>query len=175
MYGPGPLNLCSIQITQLWTRTPNRSSKLTPVLVLRPPPDLRQVAFRWRRRSAAEAKESLRCSSLFVEPMAWMAPLVEEGHLQGKLCCPNCSSRFGNFNWAGLQCSCGCWVTPAFQVNVSRIDCMPPPAPLPKPPSLAPPPADVAVAQPANAAEAEGVAQVTDSVAAVTLSAPTGQ
>jgi dual specificity phosphatase 12 len=111
--------------------------------------------------------------------MAWMAPLVEEGHLQGKLCCPNCSSRFGNFNWAGLQCSCGCWVTPAFQVNVSRIDCMPPPAPLPKPPSLDPPPADVAVAvavaQPANAAEAEGVAQVTDSVAAVTLSAPTGQ
>merc|ERR1712070_1273578 len=56
-----------------------------------------------------------------------MEPLVEAGLLQGKLCCPQCNSRFGNFNWAGQQCSCGCWVTPAFQINLSRIDCMPPP------------------------------------------------
>lgn len=93
-------------------------------------PGAGQVAFQWRRRDLAEVTEhaSPRCSSVFIEPMEWMAPLVEEGHLQGKLCCPQCTSRWGNYNWAGLQCSCGCWVTPAFQINVSRIDCMPPPA-----------------------------------------------
>ena len=61
------------------------------------------------------------CKSLFVEQSGWMESMVL-GTSQGKLVCPKCSGRLGSFNWAGLQCSCGQWITPAFQVHKARID-----------------------------------------------------
>jgi dual specificity phosphatase 12 len=61
------------------------------------------------------------CSSLFIEPVEWMAPLLV-GVKDGKLLCPKCSSRIGSFDWSGSQCSCGRWITPAFQVHKSKID-----------------------------------------------------
>jgi dual specificity phosphatase 12 len=39
-------------------------------------------------------------SSLFLEPMAWMAGAVV-GTVQGKLYCPACNARLGSFNWSG--------------------------------------------------------------------------
>lgn len=47
---------------------------------------------------------------------------VEEGALEGKLSCAHCDARLGYFNWAGIQCSCGSWITPAFQLHKSRVD-----------------------------------------------------
>jgi dual specificity phosphatase 12 len=28
----------------------------------------------------------------------------------------------GNWDWAGMQCGCGAWITPAFAVARGRID-----------------------------------------------------
>jgi hypothetical protein len=41
-------------------------------------------------------------SSVFVEPMRWMADEIT-GAVQGKLYCPGCGNRLGSFNWAGGQ------------------------------------------------------------------------
>jgi len=47
---------------------------------------------------------------------------VEDGALEGKLSCIHCGARLGYFNWAGIQCNCGSWVTPAFQIVKSKVD-----------------------------------------------------
>ncbi len=39
-------------------------------------------------------------TSLFLEPVAWMAAVVV-GAVQGKLNCPSCNARLGSFNWSG--------------------------------------------------------------------------
>ncbi|CAM0956055.1 unnamed protein product [Alopecurus aequalis] len=59
--------------------------------------------------------------AIFVEPMKWMEA-VEEGHVSHRLWCMDCKTRLGSFDWAGMQCSCGAWVIPAFQLLRSRID-----------------------------------------------------
>ncbi|XP_054794206.1 uncharacterized protein LOC129300570 isoform X2 [Prosopis cineraria] len=46
----------------------------------------------------------------------------EEGASEGKLSCAHCDARLGNFNWFGIQCSCGSWITPAFQIHKCRVD-----------------------------------------------------
>ena len=77
-------------------------------------------AFTWRKRKGKRGEGLDVCQSVFVEPLRWMQAL-EGGDVQGKLTC-RCGSRLGNFNWAGLQCNCGRWVTPAFQLQISQID-----------------------------------------------------
>ena len=77
-------------------------------------------AFTWRKRKGKKGEGLDVCQSLFVEPLSWMKAL-EDGDVQGKISC-SCGSRLGNFNWAGLQCNCGRWVTPAFQLQISQID-----------------------------------------------------
>jgi dual specificity phosphatase 12 len=47
---------------------------------------------------------------------------VEEGALEGKLSCIHCGARLGYFNWSGIQCNCGSWITPAFQISKSKVD-----------------------------------------------------
>ncbi|KAK1291844.1 Dual specificity protein phosphatase [Acorus calamus] len=47
---------------------------------------------------------------------------VEEGGMEGKLTCIHCKWNLGYFNWSGIQCSCGSWITPAFQIHKSRVD-----------------------------------------------------
>ncbi|KAF8642611.1 hypothetical protein HU200_067291 [Digitaria exilis] len=61
------------------------------------------------------------CPAIFVEPMKWMQT-VEEGYVANKLFCMGCKARLGQFNWAGMQCCCGAWVIPAFQLTKSKID-----------------------------------------------------
>jgi len=61
------------------------------------------------------------CSSVFVEPIAWMTEILE-GNRMGSLLCPKCKQKVGHFDWAGLQCSCGKWVSPAFQIQKKQVD-----------------------------------------------------
>ncbi|KAF9603212.1 hypothetical protein IFM89_034545 [Coptis chinensis] len=79
--------------------------------------------FKWKKRSDSwdTEKEPPECSSIFVEPMKWMQA-VEEGTVEEKFQCLGCKARLGSFNWAGMQCSCGSWVNPAFQLHKNRID-----------------------------------------------------
>ncbi|XP_021749340.1 probable inactive dual specificity protein phosphatase-like At4g18593 [Chenopodium quinoa] len=76
--------------------------------------------FGWRKKKS-ESNSLPECSAIFVEPLKWMQP-VQEGYVWEKLYCMGCKSRLGSFNWAGMQCSCGAWVNPAFQILKSRID-----------------------------------------------------
>ncbi|XP_071984747.1 dual specificity protein phosphatase 12 isoform X2 [Engystomops pustulosus] len=62
-----------------------------------------------------------KCTSFFVEPVQWMEDVLL-GVLDGQLLCPKCNAKLGSFNWYGEQCSCGRWVTPAFQVHKNRVD-----------------------------------------------------
>ncbi|NXX91495.1 DUS12 phosphatase, partial [Centropus bengalensis] len=62
-----------------------------------------------------------RCTSYFIEPVQWMEPALL-GVMEGQLLCPKCTSKLGSFSWRGEQCSCGRWVTPAFQIHKSRVD-----------------------------------------------------
>jgi len=64
------------------------------------------------------------CSGYFVEPMRWMEPFLEKGELAGKIICPNarCGVKLGNYDWAGVRCSCKEWVTPGFCIHKSKVD-----------------------------------------------------
>lgn len=62
-----------------------------------------------------------KCTSYFIEPVQWMEPALL-GVTEGQLLCPKCTSKLGSFSWWGEQCSCGHWVTPAFQIHKSRVD-----------------------------------------------------
>ncbi|XP_021745822.1 dual specificity protein phosphatase 12-like [Chenopodium quinoa] len=81
-------------------------------------------AFQWHKRRSGnpyDKSDDFGCSSIFVEPLKWMKA-VEEGAIEGKLLCVHCDARLGYFNWSGIQCNCGSWITPAFQLHKSRID-----------------------------------------------------
>ncbi|OVA02002.1 Dual specificity phosphatase [Macleaya cordata] len=83
-----------------------------------------ETCFEWKKRknnNSLNRYDEHECSSIFVEPLQWMKT-VEEGALEGKLSCAHCDARLGYFNWSGIQCSCGSWITPAFQLHKSRVD-----------------------------------------------------
>ncbi|PSC73919.1 Dual specificity phosphatase 12 [Micractinium conductrix] len=99
------------------------------------------AAFRWHKRDKHQRQQlggddgggggSSEEGSLFVEPLRWMgegggADSVVGGAVQGKLYCPKCQARLGSFNWAGKQSSSGAWVTPAFQLHLSKLDAINP-------------------------------------------------
>ncbi|EFN52747.1 hypothetical protein CHLNCDRAFT_138334 [Chlorella variabilis] len=108
------------------------------------------AGFRWRKRDKHQhqtlagdgggpaASSSTEDGSLFLEPLRWMceagaggaaaaaADSVVGGAVQGKLYCPKCGARLGSFNWAGTQSSSGAWVTPAFQLHLSKLDAVEP-------------------------------------------------
>jgi dual specificity phosphatase 12 len=71
--------------------------------------------FGWRRERGAA------CGSFFVgEALAWMDGSL--GGTENKVCCPKCRTKVGTVKWAGAQCSCGTWVTPALQFPMSKVD-----------------------------------------------------
>ncbi|KAG2683947.1 hypothetical protein I3760_10G057600 [Carya illinoinensis] len=83
-----------------------------------------ESCFKWQKRSGdawGKKKEPIECTSIFVEPMKWMEA-VQDGYVEERLHCIGCKARLGYFNWAGMQCSCGAWVNPAFQLHKSRLD-----------------------------------------------------
>ena len=68
------------------------------------------------------SKEGSSCTSYFLaEPLDWMDTSSMEG-IEGKILCPKCAARIGTFCWAGTQCSCLTWVTPAFKFVKSKLD-----------------------------------------------------
>lgn len=61
-----------------------------------------------------------KCSSVFTaEAPDWTQDVAGN---DGRISCPNCKARVGSFSWSGAPCSCGRWITPAFQFQLSRID-----------------------------------------------------
>jgi len=61
------------------------------------------------------------CNSVFLaEGLDWMGDISTS--MEGKLCCPKCTAKLGLWKWAGTQCSCGTWITPAIQIRSSRVD-----------------------------------------------------
>ncbi|XP_066542428.1 dual specificity protein phosphatase 12 [Hoplias malabaricus] len=74
-----------------------------------------------RAGGGCPAGDQTQCTSYFIEPVQWMEEALL-GVMDGQLLCPKCSSKLGSFNWYGDQCSCGRWVTPAFQMHKNRVD-----------------------------------------------------
>ncbi|KAJ1931446.1 tyrosine protein phosphatase yvh1, partial [Linderina pennispora] len=110
-----------------WRCKKCRRPLVTEANVLEHQPGPGQVAFSWNKRNASGVDtphafpQNRACSSLFIEPMAWMEG-VDAGLVENKVCCPKCDAKLGAFNWAGAQCSCGKWVTPSFQIHRNRVD-----------------------------------------------------
>ena len=66
------------------------------------------------------ATGTARCESLFLTMgLDWMGDISA---IEGKISCPKCDTKVGNWNWSGSQCSCGTWVTPAMQIPSSKVD-----------------------------------------------------
>ncbi|KAH9849816.1 hypothetical protein C2E23DRAFT_350969 [Lenzites betulinus] len=65
-----------------------------------------------------------KCSGYFVEPLKWMESFLEQGSMAGKIICPNkkCGAKLGNYDWAGVCCSCKEWVVPGFCIHRSKVD-----------------------------------------------------
>jgi len=64
------------------------------------------------------------CAHLFLNPLSWMRPELEQGKLDGRLECPNpkCETNVGKYAWQGMRCNCGEWVLPAISLARGRID-----------------------------------------------------
>ncbi|KYK54275.1 dual specificity phosphatase [Drechmeria coniospora] len=64
------------------------------------------------------------CPHHFVEPLSWMRAELEKGQLSGRLLCPNerCGAGVGRYDWKGIRCACGAWVTPALSLQRARVD-----------------------------------------------------
>lgn len=60
------------------------------------------------------------CSSVFLHDKPSWAK--DDGAHSGRLTCPKCKGRVGSFCWSGATCSCGRWITPSFQLQLSRVD-----------------------------------------------------
>ena len=76
------------------------------------------------RKLKSRSQQQVRneCGSVFLaSDMDWMGN-GPSNECEGKLNCPKCSTKVGIWKWAGTQCSCGTWVTPAFQVVLSKVD-----------------------------------------------------
>jgi len=50
------------------------------------------------------------------------AKATDSEPMEGKLYCFKCSARVGSFTWVGVRCSCGSWVSPAFQLHYKSVE-----------------------------------------------------
>jgi hypothetical protein len=62
-----------------------------------------------------------KCTSYFAIELPSQFKLNSASN-DGKIMCPICNSRVGNWCYSGSQCSCGDWVTPSFQFHLSKLD-----------------------------------------------------
>ena len=70
-----------------------------------------------------QSQSSSICQSIFLaDAVPWMGDITTS--MEGRIVCPqpNCQAKLGIWKWAGNQCSCGTWVTPAIQVPMSKLD-----------------------------------------------------
>lgn len=66
------------------------------------------------------------CQSVFLSTddlPVWLDGVVGDA-MEGRIVCPKpgCGGKVGTWKWAGTQCSCGTWVTPAVQFAAGRVD-----------------------------------------------------
>lgn len=98
----------------LSTSSPDSSDTSTA----RPSPSVSNVKMAWGCVDSSQRAPI--CSSVFItDPPPWMSNATSH---DGRMNCPKCKCRVGSFSWSGVTCSCGRWVTPAFQFQLSRID-----------------------------------------------------
>jgi dual specificity phosphatase 12 len=79
----------------------------------------------FRRANYDKKRPTVACQSLFCNEtvLNWLAAPGQDIHdMEGKLVCPKCSTKIGHWKWAGAQCSCGTWITPAIQIPNSKVD-----------------------------------------------------
>lgn len=64
------------------------------------------------------------CAHIFIDPLSWMRPELEQGKLDGRLECPNpkCANNVGKYAWQGMQCTCGGWVCPVVCLARGKVD-----------------------------------------------------
>ena len=64
------------------------------------------------------------CAHIFLDPLNWMRPELEQGLISGRLECPNakCCTVIGRYAWQGMKCSCGLWVVPGLGLARGKID-----------------------------------------------------
>lgn len=64
------------------------------------------------------------CPHYFVEPLSWMRGELEKGQLHGRLSCPSerCGAAVGRYDWKGIRCACGHWVTPGLSLQRAKVD-----------------------------------------------------
>jgi len=87
-----------------------------------PPHTKAQQTFNRNNRNTISSSS---CNSAFLaEGLDWMGDISTS--MEGKLCCPKCTTKLGLWKWAGTQCSCGTWITPAIQINLGRVDVISP-------------------------------------------------
>ena len=55
---------------------------------------------------------------IFIEPMEWMQDFKE---VAGQLKCSGCALTLGNYDWRGLDCSCGARMSPAFRISAGLV------------------------------------------------------
>lgn len=105
--------------------TPTTSQANGNSIPTRPPPSTRnnQAQTSTPSNDFRKMLHSHLCSSYFVEPLAWMT-VLRSGEVAGRLDCPSvrCGAKLGSWDWAGMQCACGAWVTPAFALHRSKVD-----------------------------------------------------
>lgn len=55
--------------------------------------------------------------------MKWMESFLENGDMEGKIVCPNkkCGAKLGNYDWAGVCCSCKEWVVPVSLLPTKQL------------------------------------------------------
>lgn len=71
---------------------------------------------------ASDSGLNLCSASVYVNPVRWMEQEIRQ-NLSGRLYCPNCQARVGNYSWViGDNCEgCGATVKPAFALDVTEI------------------------------------------------------
>jgi dual specificity phosphatase 12 len=74
--------------------------------------------------AARRGGKNVPCASLFLADPPTFVSAAQLGENSGKIACPNvkCAGKLGQWCWTGCQCSCGAWVTPAFQFTRSKVD-----------------------------------------------------
>jgi len=74
----------------------------------------------FRGKKTSKKKTKLECTSYFLKDR--IPALGDFSEADGKIICPKCKCRLGTYNWAGAQCSCGQWITPAIQLTKCKVD-----------------------------------------------------
>jgi hypothetical protein len=82
------------------------------------------------RKALSSSNMSSLCTSVYLEnpPSFLHLPVISANDEntncidEGRLFCPKCEAKVGNWSWVGSKCSCGEWIVPSFQLIKSKID-----------------------------------------------------